>query len=65
MFFFDDRLKCIVEPFTKEMDNASTIGEDRTGADSSFVNLDCQVEVPKRIKAIFEGVVPNVVYQFF
>jgi len=64
--FFGNRLKGIlVEPFTEGMDDASTIGANRTGADRSHVNLDCQVEVPKRIQAIFEGVVPNVVYQIF
>ena len=60
--FFDDRLKGIGEPFTEVMDNASTIGANRTGADRSLVNLDCQVEVPKRIRAILEVIVTDVVY---
>ena len=45
MLFFDDRLKGIVKQFSKGMDGASTIGANRTGADRSLMNLDCQVEV--------------------
>ena len=33
-----------------------------SGADRSLANLDCQDEVPKRIQAILEGIVTNVVY---
>ena len=55
VLFFDNGLKCVVEPFTKGVDDASTIGANRLGADWSFVNLNCQVEVPKRIRAILEG----------
>ena len=61
VLFFDDWLKCVVEPFTEGMDDASTIGADGAGADGSLVDFYCQVEVPKRIRAILEGIVPNVV----
>ena len=61
VLLFDNGLKCVVEPFTEGVDNASTIRADGMGADWSLVNLDCQVEVPKRIQAILEGIVPNVV----
>ena len=44
------------------MDETSTVGANRTGADRSLVNLDYQVEVPKRIRAILEGIVTDVVY---
>ena len=54
-------LEGLVKPFTKGVDNASTIGADRTGADGSLLNLDCQVEVAKGIRAIFLGMVLNVV----
>ena len=61
MLFFGNGLKCVVEPFTEGVDNASTIGANRAGADWSLVNLDCQVEISKRIRAILEGIVPNLV----
>ncbi len=61
MMFGYHGLEGLVEPFTKRMDNASTIGADGAGADGSLVDFYCQVEVPKRIRAILEGIVPNVV----
>jgi len=61
VLFFDNRLKGIVKPFTEGVYDASTTGANRTGADWSLVNLDCQVEVPKRIQAILEGIVVDVV----
>jgi hypothetical protein len=61
VLLFDDGLKCVVKPFTKGVDDASTIGANGTGADWSLVNLDFQVEVPKRIQAILEGIVADVV----
>ena len=61
MLFDYDGLEGLVEPFTKGVENSSTIGADGTGADGRLVNLDCQVEVPKGIRAIFLGMVSNVV----
>ena len=61
MLFDYDGLEGLVEPFTERMDDASTIGADGAGADGSLVDFYCQVEVPKRIRAILLGVVPNVV----
>ena len=60
MLFGYNGLEGLVEPFTKGVDNASTIKADGTGADESLVNLDCQVEVAKGIQAILLGVVSNV-----
>ena len=54
-------LKCIVKPFTEGVDDASTIRANRTGADWSLVNLNFQIEVPKRIRAFLEGIVADVV----
>ena len=54
-------LESLVELFTKGMDNASTVGTDRPGADGSFVDFNQQIEVSKRIRAILLCAVPNVV----
>ena len=54
-------LESLVDPFTKGMDNASTVGTDRSGADGSLVDFNQQIEVSKRIGAILLSVVPNVV----
>ena len=65
VLFGDDRLKYVIEPFSDGMDKTSTVRATRSGADRSLVNLSQQVEVPKRNRAVLEGVVPNVVYHRF
>ena len=62
MLFGYGRLEgLLVEPFTKEMGNASTVGTDKLGADGSLVDFNQQIEVSEWIGAIFPSVVQNVV----
>ena len=39
MLFDNNGLEGLVKPFTKRMDNASTIGADGAGADGSLVDF--------------------------
>ena len=48
MLFGYNGLEGLVEPFTKWMDNAITVGSDRLGADGSLVDFNQQIEVSKQ-----------------
>ena len=62
MLFGYNRLEGLVEPFTKGMDDASTVRTDRSGADVvSLVDFNQQIEVSEQIGEILLSVVPNIV----
>ena len=61
MLFGKGGLEGLVKPFTKGMEDASTAGTHKPGADGSLVDFSQQIEVYEWIRAILLSVVLNVV----